>query len=220
MPVNPNLIDGPRLQPASGGTPRQLVILLHGYGSNGADMIQLAPMWRPALPDALFLAPNAPERCGMGGFQWWALSDFSRAALAAGVKRAAPALDALIDSELERHGLEPKDLLLAGFSQGTMMALHVGPCREQAIAGIIGYSGMVADPAGLAEKIRTRPPVLLVHGSADPVVPFSLLGEAERALHRLGLDVTAHEAPGLAHGVDPKGLELGRDFARKVLLGA
>jgi phospholipase/carboxylesterase len=213
-------LEGPRLEPASGRAPRQIVILLHGYGSNGADMIQLAPLWRQALPDALFLAPNAPERCAFGGYQWWALTDFSRRGLAAGVGRAAPALDAYIDTQLAEHDLGDSELLLAGFSQGTMMALHVGPCRREKLAGIVGYSGMLADAAGLARNIRTRPPVLLVHGTRDTVVPFAALNEAETELHRLGFEVESHGAAGLGHGVDPKGLELGRDFARKVLLGA
>ena len=211
------LLDGPRLDPASGGTPRQLVILLHGYGSSGADLIQLAPLWQQVLPDALFLAPNAPERCPMGGYQWWALTDFSRRGLAAGVRRAAPVLDAFIDDSLSNHGLGEPELVLVGFSQGTMMALHVGPCRERQLAGIIGYSGMIADASGLAHAIRTRPPVLLVHGSADRVVPFAAMGEAETELHRLGFDVATHRAPGLGHGVDLVGIELGRDFAKKVL---
>jgi phospholipase/carboxylesterase len=212
-------LDGPRLAPASGKAPRQLVILLHGYGSNGADMIQLAPLWRTVLPDTLFLAPNAPERCLMGGFQWWALNDFSRMGLSTGIRRAAPALDAYIDAQLEAHGLGEAQLLLAGFSQGTMMALHVGPCRERPLAGIVGFSGMIADASGLAHRVRSKPPVLLVHGSADGVVPVAAIHEAETELHRLGFQVSKHVARGLGHGVDPVGLELGRDFARKVLLG-
>lgn len=212
------MVDGPRLDPAS-GKPAQIVVMLHGYGSNGADMIQLAPLWRQALPDALFLAPNAPERCAYGGFQWWALTDFSRRGLAAGVARAAPALDAYLDAKLAEHGLKAENLLLVGFSQGTMMALNVGPCREEQIAGIVGYSGMIADAAGLARNTRTKPPVLLVHGTADGVVPFAALKEAETELHRLGFAVETHAARGLGHGVDPAGLELGRNFAQKVLLG-
>jgi phospholipase/carboxylesterase len=214
------MLDGPRLEPAGGGTPRQLVILLHGYGSSGSDLIQLAPMWQQALPDAAFVAPHAPERGPMGGRQWWALTDFSRTGLAAGVRRAAASLDAFIDAELEATGLDESRLVLAGFSQGTMMALHVGPCRERQLAGIVGYSGMIADPTGLADKVRTKPPVLLVHGSADRVVPFAALNEAETELHRLGFDVTSHAARGLGHGVDLAGIQLGRDFAKKALLAA
>jgi phospholipase/carboxylesterase len=213
------ILDGPRLEPASGGQPRQLVILLHGYGSSGSDLIQLAPLWQTVLPEAAFVAPHGPERCLMGGRQWWALTDFSRHGLASGVQRAAASLEAFIDAELDRTGLDESQLLLAGFSQGTMMALHVGPCRERKLAGIVGYSGMIADAAGLAHKVRTKPPILLVHGTADRVVPFAALGEAERELHRLGFEVESHVAKGLGHGVDLAGIELGRDFAKRVLIG-
>jgi phospholipase/carboxylesterase len=215
------ILDGPRLQPASGKAPRELVVLLHGYGSNGADMISLAPFWREQLPDALFLAPNAPERCpgGPGGFQWWGLTDFSRQALAAGTRRAAPALDGFLDAQLSEHKLAEDRLLLVGFSQGTMMALHVGLRRERQLAGIIGYSGMLADTTGLAGMVRSKPPVLLIHGSSDQVVPVGAIHEAERELHRLGIKVETHVARGIGHGVDPHGLDLGRRFACKRLLG-
>ena len=218
--MNVAKLDGPRLAPSSGGKPRQLVILLHGYGSSGSDLIQLAPLWLQVLPDAAFVAPHAPERGLFGGRQWWALTDFSRLGLAAGVRRASAALDGFITAELDASGLDESRLVLVGFSQGTMMALHVGPCRERQLAGIVGYSGMIADPNGLADKIRTRPPVLLVHGSADRIVPFAALKEAETELHRLGFDVKSHAARGLGHSVDLAGIELGRDFAKKVLLAA
>ena len=210
-----------RIEPTSGKAPRHLVILLHGYGSNGADMIALAPLWRPALSDALFLAPDAPERCfeSAGGYQWWALADRGRAALAAGARRAAPALDCFIDAQMAEYGLAEDHVLLVGFSQGTMMALHVGLQRERPFAGIIGYSGMLADPTGLSGHVRSRPPVLLIHGDADPVVPAAALQEARNELHRLGFEVEAHVRPGLPHMVDPEGLELGRRFAERVLRG-
>lgn len=213
------VLDGPRIAPLSGEDPRMLVILLHGYGSNGADMISLAPMWRQSLPDALFLAPNAPEYCPgrPGGYQWWGLTDYSRPALSAGARRAAPALDAFIDTQLSKYELSEDHLLLVGFSQGTMMALHVGPCREKPLAGIIGYSGMLADPKTLSGAIRSKPPVLLVHGTADQIVPVAAIHEAKRELHSHGFEVETHVSPGLAHGVDPHGMELGRRFARKVL---
>ncbi len=217
--MTPTALDGPRIEPSSGKDPAMLVVLLHGYGSNGADMISLAPVWRHALPDALFIAPNAPEYCphSPGGYQWWSLTDYSRPALAAGARRAAPALDAFLDAELAKHGLSEDRLLLVGFSQGTMMALHVGPCREKQFAGIIGFSGMLADPMLLSKSIRTKPPVLLVHGTADQIVPVAAIHEAKRELHRHGFAVDTHVSTGLAHGVDPHGMELGRRFARKVL---
>ena len=143
-------LQGPMALPASGGAPRSMVILLHGYGSNGDDLIGLVPYWRSALPDTVFLSPNAPEPCpgAPGGRQWWALTNFSPDARAAGVRQAAPILNGFIDSQLAAYGLSEDRLALVGFSQGTMMALHVGLRRP--IAGIVGYSGMLADAEGLA----------------------------------------------------------------------
>ena len=215
----PASIDGPRVQPASGGTPKQLVILIHGYGSNGDDLIALAPMWQKALPDAVFVSPNAPEVCpgSVGGFQWWGLSTMSVRERAEGAKRAAPVLDAFIDRELTRYGLSEEQLVLVGFSQGSMMALHVGPRRTRQIAGIIAYSGMLTDEAGLEIELKTRPPVLLVHGEMDPVLPVSAFHNAQTVLERLGFDLTTHVSPYLGHSIDDTGLMLGEQFLSRVL---
>jgi phospholipase/carboxylesterase len=214
------IVNGKSLQPRTGGPPRQLVVLLHGYGSSGADMIALAPHWQEALPDALFLAPNAPQRCGLmgAGYQWWGLTGFAPSALAAGAAAAAPAVDAFIDKKLEQYGLTEADLALIGFSQGTMMALHVGLRRARTVAAVVGYSGMLTSVADLAQHDRPHPPVLLVHGSADPVVPVGALSLAESELKRLGVAVTTHVSFGVPHSVDPAGLRLGRDFVAKALL--
>ena len=215
------IVNGKSLKPRSGDAPSQIVVLLHGYGSSGADMIALAPHWQEALPDALFLAPNAPQRCGMmgAGYQWWGLSGFAPSALAAGAALAAPAIDAFIDRKLAQYGLSEAALALVGFSQGTMMALHVGLRRPRTVAAVVGYSGMLTSTAGLA-KDPPRPPVLLVHGSADPVVPVAALHLAESELKRLGGAVTTHVSLGVAHSVDPVGLRLGRDFVAEALLRA
>jgi phospholipase/carboxylesterase len=212
-------IDGPRVAPASGGPPTSLVILLHGYGSNGADLIGLAPYWRAALPQTAFVSPNAPEPCpgAPGGYQWWGLSSLDRNARAAGAARAAPVVDAFIDAEMARHGLGEEAIALVGFSQGTMMALHVGPRRERTLAGIVGYSGMLADEAGLAASARTKPPILLVHGDADPMIPVAALGAAQEALTRQGFAVQSHVSPGLGHSIDAAGLQLGGAFLKRVL---
>jgi phospholipase/carboxylesterase len=215
----PTTIDGPRVVPASGAPVRSLVILLHGYGSNGEDLISLAPHWRGALPATAFVAPNAPEPCpgAPGGYQWWALTSASRDSRAEGVARAAPVLDAFIDAELARYGLTEARLALVGFSQGTMMALHVGLRRRNPLAGIAGYSGMLADEAGLADPTITRPPILLIHGDADPMIPVAAFHQAKAALAENGFDVESYVSPGLGHGIDMAGLELGGAFLARVL---
>jgi len=208
------IVNGASLKPRSGGPPKQIVLLLHGYGSSGTDLISLAPHWQDAMPDTLFLAPHAPQRCGAmaSGYQWWGLSSFDPAGLAAGAASAAPAIDAFIDRKLDQYGLTEADLALVGFSQGTMMALHIGLRRPRAVAAIVGYSGMLTQSGDLSGRDFSKPPVLLVHGSADPVVPISALHSAESDLKRLGVTVTTHVSDGLAHSVDPVGLQLGRDF--------
>lgn len=208
------IVNGASLQPKGGGAPRQIVLLLHGFGSNGADMIALAPQWQQRLPDALFLAPNAPERCSFmaRGYQWWSLEAFDPAALAAGAARAAPAIDAFIDKELAQYGLGDANLALVGFSQGTMMALHVGLRRPRAVAAIVGYSGMLTGGRDLPANGIAKPPVLLIHGAADPVVPVAALHAAKADLERLDIAVRDHVAMGLGHSVDPVGLRMGAEF--------
>jgi phospholipase/carboxylesterase len=207
------IVNGSSLQPLSGGKPKQIILLLHGYGSNGADLISLAPHWQQTQPDALFLAPNAPQRCSMGsGYQWWPLATFDQQALAAGAASAAPSIDSFIDRKLAQYGLAERNLAIVGFSQGTMMALQVGLRRERAIASIVGFSGALTGAAALSQEVRSKPPVLLVHGSADPVVPVTALHAAERELTKLGIPVTTHMSPGLGHSVDLVGLDLGGKF--------
>ena len=215
----PKMIDGPRVVPASGVAARSLVILLHGYGSNGDDLISLAPHWRGALPATVFVAPNAPERCpgAPGGYQWWAFTSGSQNARADGVARAAPVLDAFIDAELARYGLTEAQLALVGFSQGTMMALQVGPRRRSQLAGIVAYSGMLADAAGLADPSVTRPPILLIHGDADPMIPVGAFHQAKAALVQSGFAVESYVAPGVGHSIDMAGLQLGGAFLARVL---
>ena len=213
MTQTPSLT-GPVVLPQSGGPPKSLVVLLHGYGSNGEDLIGLTPFWRDALPDTLFVAPNAPQICpgAPDGYQWWALTSLSPEARAAGVRQSAPILTAFLDDLLARFGLAEDRLVLIGFSQGTMMALHVGPRRAGAIAGIIGFSGMLADPVALSQEVRSKPPVLLIHGDADDVLPVSSLARAQEALETQGFAVSTHVSPGLGHGIDEAGIGLGLDF--------
>ena len=213
------IVNGSSLQPLSGNKPRQIILLLHGYGSSGADLIALAPHWRQALPDALFLAPNAPQRSHGAGYQWWPLAAFTPQALAAGAASAAPAIDAFLDRKLDQYDLTESDLAIVGFSQGTMMALHVGLRRKQAVAGILGYSGMLTGASELAHAKITRPPVLLIHGAADPIVPVAALHAAKAELQKLGIEVSDHVSPGVGHSVDPDGLRRGGAFVVEALTG-
>ena len=212
------VLNGPTFGPAAGGAAGKLVVLLHGVGADGQDLIGLAPLFAEVLPEALFVAPNAPAPAAMApmGYQWFDLgfdgSSFDMATMVAGVQAAAPVLDDFLDSLLAAQGLTDGDLTVVGFSQGTMMALEVMPRRRQPCAGVIGYSGMLLDPARLAQEITARPPVLLVHGEADPVVPAACLGLAETGLREAGLAVQAHGRPGLGHGIDEAGIGLGKQF--------
>lgn len=212
-------LQGPMAAPASGRDPKSMVVLLHGYGSNGADLMGLVPYWRAALPDTVFMAPNAPEICpgAPGGHQWWSLTDLGRESRAAGVRQAAPRVNAFIDMHRTAYDLPNSKVALVGFSQGTMMALHVGPRRPEALAGIVGYSGMLADAEALHTDLKTRPPVLLVHGDADPMVPFAAMGQAQAEFNRLGFEVSTHTSRGLGHSIDEAGLRLGGDFLARVL---
>jgi phospholipase/carboxylesterase len=214
-------LEGPRLPPTSGRPPRQLVVLLHGYGADGEDLIGLAPYVARLLPEAAFLSPHAPERCAMQpmGRQWWGIETFSPDERLAGAKRAAPVLDAFIDAELERYGLDESRLALVGFSQGTMMALHVGLRRERQLACIVGYSGALVAPDRLPQEIRSKPPVLLVHGDRDELLlPDSTL-EAVQGLSTAGVNVEWHFSQGAGHTIAQDGLDLGAAYLARALNG-
>ncbi|CAI9413966.1 Carboxylesterase 2 [Pleomorphomonas sp. T1.2MG-36] len=202
-------IDGPRLEPASGKADA-LVVLLHGYGANGEDLYDIAESWAPFLPDAAFVSPHAPQACPMvpGGRQWFPLTMRDDAERWSGVLAAGPALDHFLDTELERWGVLADRLVLVGFSQGTMMALHVGLRRKLAPALIVGYSGYLAGADHL-DEISAKPKVLLVHGTADQVLPVDSSRTAAAALTAAGLPVSLHLSPGLGHGIDRMGLVLG-----------
>jgi phospholipase/carboxylesterase len=214
-------LSGPSHPPASGGKLKRLVILLHGLGADGNDLIGLAPYWARLLPEAEFVSPNAPFPCDMApyGYQWFSAQDRSPAAVLAGVRAAAPMLDAFIDEALAERGLSDADLALVGFSQGTMMSLFVGLRRAQPAAGILGFSGRLLAPELLASELRSRPRVLLVHGTEDPLVPYASLAAAEAALKEVGVPVETLICPGIGHSIDENGLRRGGMFLRDVLAG-
>ncbi|HZB92148.1 MAG TPA: prolyl oligopeptidase family serine peptidase [Stellaceae bacterium] len=215
-------LSGPVLKPAYGGAPRQLVVLLHGVGADGSDLIGLAPYWAPLLPEAEFIAPDAPFPCDMAPFgrQWFSLQDRTPAVLFAAVRATAPIVDAFLDAALRARGLDDSRLALVGFSQGTMMSLYVGLRRSLAPAGIVGYSGALVGAETLEQEIRVRPPVLLLHGDADEVVPPRVQPLAVAALEAAGVPVESLTRPGLGHSIDEVGLQRGGAFLQRVLGGA
>lgn len=211
-------IDGPRLLPSDGEV-EKLVILCHGYGSNGRDLIALGEVWQHFMPKTAFISPNAPYPCEMapGGYQWFPLNTFSQDERQEGVKSAAPILDNFIDQELHRFNLTAEDLALVGFSQGTMMSLYVGLRRAPQLAGILAYSGMLVGADDLEEAIRATPPVLLVHGNADELIPPHASQDAAEMLGTLGVPAQYYVCSGVGHGISPEGMELGGEFLRRVL---
>jgi phospholipase/carboxylesterase len=211
-------LDGPRLAPRS-GTAQQLVVFLHGYGADGNDLIDIGRAWQQFLPQAAFVSPHAPEPCGQAptGRQWFPLTFRDPNERWLGVNKAAPALERFLDAELARHKLPPTALALVGFSQGTMMALHVGLRRAASPAAIVGYSGVLVVPPQLdaekfAAEIKSRPPVLLLHGDQDDLIPPQALFQAAQGLAALGLSAEWHLAPGVGHGIDAEGLRHGGEF--------
>jgi phospholipase/carboxylesterase len=210
-------LDGPRLVPRSGV--RQLVVFLHGYGADGNDLINIGQAWQGQLPQTAFASPHAPEPCAMApvGRQWFPLTFRDPNERWVGVNAAAPILQRFLDKELQRHNLPASALALVGFSQGTMMALHAGLRRDVAPAAILGYSGMLVlppdkGPEAVTNEIRSRPPVLLVHGDADEVIPVEALVPAREGLAALGVPVEWHISQGIGHGIDGEGLRQGGEF--------
>lgn len=221
------LLSGPMV-PAASGTPKSVVILLHGYGADGNDLIGLVPHLARTLPDTAFYAPNAPYPCEMSPFgrQWFSLAEYDpeflrRApetmsgalkAMAEGASKNAVYVDDFIDHVMKTHDLTPDRIALLGFSQGTMMAFQSAPRRDQQIAGVIGFSGALLGEDAFAAELKSRPPMILVHGTADPVVPIEASRLAKETLTANGIDVALHERPGLQHGIDEDGIALARKF--------
>ena len=207
---------------AASGKGSSLVVFLHGYGANAQDLLGLADPLAPHMPDTVFVAPDAPEQCAGSpmGYQWFPIpwiDGSSEEDAAAGMARAVDDLNAYLDQVMQEEGISADKTVLFGFSQGTMMALHVAPRRAQAVAGVVGFSGRLLSPELLEDEAVVKPPVLLVHGDQDDVVPPASLPEAADALTAAGFEVYAHVMKGTAHGIAPDGLSVAAAFMREKL---
>lgn len=211
-------LDGPFIAPRSGKA-KQLVIFLHGYGANGADLIAIGEEWGEALPDAAFVSPNAPEVCEAWsqGFQWFPIRAISPEAMERDkyASIVAPVLNHFIDAQLEKWGVPDSGLAVAGFSQGAMMAMYTMPRRKNACAGIIGYSGMLLDAQGLKGPDIVKMPILAVHGDADEIVPSENLSRIQHGFSDAGFEVETIMRKGLGHGIDQFGLTRGLQFLQE-----
>ncbi|MEX0367992.1 MAG: alpha/beta hydrolase [Ruegeria sp.] len=211
-----------RKEPVSGST-RSVVVFVHGYGANGQDLLGLADVLGEHLPDTLFVAPDAPETIpGMPfGFQWFPIpwiDGSSEEEARRGMEAAVDDFNAFLDALMVDEDVLPEQVVLFGFSQGTMMSLHVAPRREDPVAGIVAFSGRLLEPELLADEVISRMPVLLVHGDADDVVPPQSLPEAAEALQGAGFkEVYAHVMKGTGHGIAPDGLSVALAFMRDKL---
>ncbi len=219
--MNDKILNIPHIT-ARSGTTKQLVVFLHGYGADGNDLIDIGQHWQSLLPNAEFISPHAPEPCGMSpmGRQWFSLTMRDPHERWVGVNHAEASLQALLDSELKKRNLTNAQLALVGFSQGAMMALHVGLRRKSAPACIIGYSGAFIMPSSthLSQSeidSLVKPPVLLIHGDQDEVIPISALSMSKDALAHYNIPCETHILHGIGHGIDTQGLNLGGTFLAK-----
>ncbi len=220
---NPMTLKTYHLAPLSNATPDSVVLFLHGLGDSGAGgLLEIGRIWQRALPNTEFLCPDAPFAFDMAppdfaGRQWFSLREFTQQSIDAGVQAAAPILNAYIDEVLTTRNLKPAQLALVGFSQGTMMSLHVALRRAEPLAAVLGYSGVLTNAGNLNAEHKSSPPVLLIHGTADEVVPFAAMGEAERILKTLGVEVKTLACPRMGHSIDDAGIALGMSFLQQQL---
>ena len=207
-------IDGPSIHPLSGSKAKQLVIFCHGYGADGNDLIGLANYFQQILPDAYFISPNAPESCPMNpmGYQWFDFTSNDPDLIWKKVNDAGEILNNFIDNKLNELNLLDKDLSLVGFSQGTMMSLHVGLRRNATMSSIVGFSGRLIREDTLSDEMKSKPPVYLIHGDQDPMVPYNDTINAAKILKDLDVDVQSHISPNTPHSIAQDGLEIAIKF--------
>ena len=212
------MLDDVCIKPLSGEKAKHVVIILHGIGDSADGIIGLAEPFRLAMPDTEFRAPNAPYPYDFSpfGFQWFSGQDWTPSVVLEGVKKAAEPLNAYIDHVLETHDLTPDKMALVGFSQGTMMSLYVAPRRAPSLAGVVGYSGALVGSETLVKERKSSPPVLLVHGTQDEVLPFAAMTQALGGLRDANMNVTAFTCHGLGHSIDEQGVSQGLLFLRRV----
>jgi phospholipase/carboxylesterase len=210
------MISGPIIEPSSGLPPKQLIIFVHGYGADGNDLIGLASYFQSVLPDAIFLSPHAPEACSMNpaGYQWFDLTSTDPAVLWNKILVAADHLNEFIDAKLLEYNLSEENLALVGFSQGTMMSLHVGLRRNKPMGAVLGYSGKLIGAELLKTDLISKPSIYLIHGDQDPMVPCQETLSAETALKEYGVDVTTHISKDTQHSIAEDGLRIGVDFLK------
>lgn len=213
-------LSGPVRKPASGGPAKQLILFLHGWGADGANLIELASLMAPHFPDAQFAAPNGPQACEVNpeGYQWFSLMDRDPARMLAGARSAAEVLNHYVDTQMKELGLSETQVALVGFSQGTMTSLHAVMRRSKAVSCLVGFSGALVAGDLLKDEIVVHPPVCLIHGDRDDVVSFDAMGHAKHVLESNKVPVETHARPNLGHSIDMQGVEIATHFIKGHLL--
>ena len=208
------MISGPIIEPSSGNSPTQMIIFVHGYGADGNDLIGLANYFQSTLPEAIFLSPHAPEACSMNpsGYQWFDLTSTDPAVLWSKILVAADHLNEFIDSKLLEYNIAEENLALIGFSQGTMMSLHVSLRRKNTMAAVLGYSGRLIGADLLKDDLISKPSIYLIHGDQDPMVPYQDSLTAEKVLKEYSIDIKTHISKHTQHSIAEDGLRIGVDF--------
>jgi len=208
------MISGPIIEPSSGNSPKQMIIFVHGYGADGNDLIGLANYFQSTLPEAIFLSPHAPEACSMNpsGYQWFDLTSTDPAVLWSKILVAADHLNEFIDSKLLEYNIAEENLALIGFSQGTMMSLHVSLRRKNTMAAVLGYSGRLIGADLLKDDLISKPSIYLIHGDQDSMVPYQESLTAEKILKEYSIDIKTHISEHTQHSIAEDGLRIGVDF--------